>query len=104
MTAIGREDLIDNPDYFPVANMMKNNLSPSMYDMIMAVFKTKDAAEWKEILTKLDIPFSVAQNWEEILNDEQAWANDCLYKMKYDNGNERTLVVLTSQIRKHGNT
>lgn len=26
------------------------------------------------------------------MEDEQAWANECLYKMKYDNGNTRTLV------------
>jgi len=34
----------------------------------------------------------VAQSWEEILDDEQAWANNCFYRMKYDNGNERILV------------
>ena len=36
--------------------------------------------------------FSLAQSWSEILEDEQAWANNCLYKMQYDNGNTRTLV------------
>lgn len=73
-----------------------------MYDMLMDIFATKTAAEWNQILRVHDIPFGLAQNWEEILNDEQAWANDCLYKMKYDNGNERTLVCLPVKFQNMG--
>ena len=29
--------------------------------------------------------------WEEILEDEQAWANGYLRKVKYPSGNERAL-------------
>jgi cinnamoyl-CoA:phenyllactate CoA-transferase len=102
MTALGRVDLIDNPLYFPVNNLIENKLSQEMYDMIMDVFATKTAAEWNIILREQDIPFSLAQNWEDILNDEQAWANDSLYKMKYDNGNERTLVCLPVKFENMG--
>jgi len=58
----------------------------------MEAFGKRTAAEWKEILKEADVAFSVAQSWEEILGDPRAWANNCFYKMKYDNGNERTLV------------
>ena len=102
MVALDREDLVDNPTYFPLQNLINNKLSQQMYDMLMDIFKTKTAAEWSQILRVHDIPFGLAQNWEEILNDEQAWANDCLHKMKYDNGNERTLVCLPVKFENMG--
>ena len=92
ITAIGRADLVDSERYFPVQNLQKNKASSEVYDIVMAAFGTKTVAEWSKIFTEADIPFSLAQNWEEILVDKQAWANDCFYKMKYPNGNERTLV------------
>lgn len=94
MKCIGHEELIGFEDYFPVQNLQKNKLGPELNDICMDAFGKKDVKEWKEILTESEIPFSVAQSWEEILEDKQAWANDCFYKMKYNNGNERTLVRL----------
>jgi cinnamoyl-CoA:phenyllactate CoA-transferase len=102
MEAIGRADLVDNPTYFPIQNLIKNQKSQFMYDLIMDAFKTKNADEWDKILRKFDLPFSLAQNWKDILNDEQAWANDCLYKMKYDNGNERVLVRMPVKFENMG--
>ena len=94
MTALGREDLVDNENYFPVLNLQEKGLGTEVYDICMEAMGKKTVAEWKIILTTADIPFSLAQSWEEILEDKQAWANNCFYKMKYENGNERTLVRL----------
>lgn len=94
MTALGREDLVDNENYFPVLNLQEKGLGTEVYDICMEAMGKKTVAEWKIILTAADIPFSLAQSWEEILEDKQAWANNCFYKMKYENGNERTLVRL----------
>lgn len=92
MTALGREDLLDNENYFPIKTLQEKGITHEVYDIVMEAFGKKTAAEWKEILKKADVAFSVAQSWEEILEDPQAWENNCFYKMKYDNGNERTLV------------
>ena len=102
ITAIGREDLVDNESYFPIQHLQANKLGTELYDIVMDAFGKKNVSEWKEILTKADIPFSVAQSWTEILEDEQAWANNCFYKMKYDNGNERTLVHLPVKFKEMG--
>lgn len=102
MKVIEREDLIDNEKYFPVTNLQANGLGTEMYDLIMDAMRTKTAAEWKPILTEADFAFSIAQSWEEILVDEQAWANDCFYKMTYDNDAERTLVRLPVKFQEMG--
>ncbi|MBV7272582.1 CaiB/BaiF CoA transferase family protein [Clostridium thailandense] len=94
MAAIGRTDLVDCDKYFPQENMLRAGLAHELYDNIMATMKTLTVAEIKERLTEADVPFGVAQTWEEILEDKQAWANECFYTMKYGNGNERTLVQL----------
>ena len=87
---IGRADLIDDPRYYPQANLQAN--LEEFYQILADAFAEKDLAEWKQILTEGDIPFAVAQTWDEVLTDEQAWASDCLYAMDYPTGNTRTMV------------
>lgn len=102
MTSIGRADLAEDERYTKLENVAKNKLSPELYDIVWAQFLTKTAAEWAEIFTRDDIPFSVAQTWEEILEDKQAWAIDTFYTMKYANGNERTLVRMPLDLEEMG--
>ncbi len=102
LTTVGREDMAEDERFFPVTTMQENKLGPTVYDAVMEAFSKKDHKEWMRLLTEADIPFGLAQSWEEILEDEQAWANDCLYRMKYDNGNERTLVRLPVKFEEMG--
>lgn len=102
IAAIGREDLVDNESYFPIQNVQAKGVGTEVYDIVMEAFGKKTVSEWKEILRAADVPFSVAQSWTEILEDEQAWANNCFHKMKYDNGNERTLVRLPVKFQEMG--
>jgi len=92
MKAFDREDMIGNEKFFPNANLIENNAMGEMYDFISENFATKTVDEWKEILMALDIPFGVAQLWEEIIEDKQAWANNFFYEMAYDNGSKKALV------------
>lgn len=92
MKALGREDLVDDERYFPISNLHKNGLGTQLYDICMEAMGKKTVAQWLPILKQADIAFSLAQSWTEILNDPQAWENNCFYAMEYDNGNTRTLV------------
>lgn len=90
MKALGREDLIDDERYCKIENL--NGKNSEIFDIVASQIIKKNKDEWIKIFEKADIPFAIAQTWEELLEDEQAWANDYLYKMNYDNGNQRTLV------------
>jgi crotonobetainyl-CoA:carnitine CoA-transferase CaiB-like acyl-CoA transferase len=57
-------------------NITKNKLNAEFIDIMSAAIEQKTAAEWAEIFTANEIPFSVAQVWEEVLEDKQAWASD----------------------------
>ena len=102
MKVIDRPDLIDDERYFPVTNLQANGYGPFIYDLITEAMKQKTAVEWEPILTEADFAFSVCKSWDEMLVDEQAWANDCYYKMTYDNGAERTLVRLPIKFQEMG--
>lgn len=99
---LGKPELGEDERYYPVQNLQAKGLVGEMYDIITEAFQTKDAAEWVEILTKNDIPFALAKNWNEILVDPQAWENDCFYKMTFPNGVERTLVRLPVRFQEMG--
>lgn len=101
MTVIGREELLDSERYFPVLKMLENKANTEVYDMVMEAFGKRTAEEWKPILKDADIAFSIAQSWEEILEDPQAWANDCFYKMPYEKG-ERIVVRLPLRFQEMG--
>lgn len=90
-TCLGLPELAEDERMYPVQNLQANGLGVEVYDKIMSRFGEKDHNEWAAVLKEADIPFSLAQSWEEILEDQQAWSNDCFYKMQYPKA-ERTLV------------
>ena len=52
----------------------------------------KNIDEWSALLEEADLPFEKLQTVNDILECEQAWANNYLFKTKYSNGNEGILV------------
>lgn len=102
ITAIGREDLADSQDYFPILTCQEKGLTSELYDIVMEAFSKKTVEEWTPILEKADIPFALAKNWMEIRNDKQAEANNCFYDMTYSNGNTRRLVRLPVKFQEMG--
>ena len=84
--AIGREDLLDDPVLGSQAEMLKTGRLGEAYDAIQEGFQQKTLEEWIPILTELDIPYAICKTYEEVVDDEQAWANDVFYKMDYPRG------------------
>ena len=100
MQAAGHPEMIDNPKFFPQKNLYPNRKEFS--EWISALFLTKDCDEWCKLLDAADIPYAVAQNWDTLLKDEQAWASDIFYEMQYSNGNKRTLVRPPVMFKENG--
>lgn len=90
VTALGHPELADDPRYYPQANLQAN--LHEFYEMLAETVAQKSLAEWCGIFKAADIPYAVAQTWDELLEDPQAWGSNCFYKMSYPNGAERTLV------------
>ena len=100
MQAAGHPEMIDDPKFYPQKNLYPNRKEFS--EWISALFLTKDCDEWCKLLDAADIPYAVAQNWDTLLLDEQAWASDIFYEMQYSNGNKRTLVRPPVMFKENG--
>ncbi len=72
--AIGRPELGNHPDYNSNPLRVKNRgvLEP----MLEAMFHSRPAAYWVELLTKHGIPVTVVRNLKEVLDDEQTAARN----------------------------
>ena len=91
MRLIGRADLSDSPRY-TMENISKNRLHAEITGILTQALAQKTLLEWADLFTQADIPFAVAQTWEEVLDDKQARAADVYYRMDYPTGNSRLLV------------
>ena len=89
VTALGRPDLVDDPRFYPQANLQDH--LDEFYDICVAEFGSKPLSHWVEAFQKADLPYAVAQTWSELLQDRQAWESDCFYAMEYPTGATRTL-------------
>ncbi len=90
MPLIGHPELVGDPRY-TMKSITENKLHAEFIAIIEEAFAQKTAAEWSEILVKADVPHSVAQTWDEVLEDEQAWAIGAFENVKYLTG-ERAMV------------
>jgi cinnamoyl-CoA:phenyllactate CoA-transferase len=92
MDAVHRPDLADNTYYGTIESVAAHDLSGEVVDIISEAVGKMTLAELTKALTDHDIPFAVAQLWDEVLQDPQAWANDVFYTAEYPNHAKRTLV------------
>jgi cinnamoyl-CoA:phenyllactate CoA-transferase len=88
---------VGNPRY-TMKSITENKLHGEFIALIDEAFAQKTAAEWVDILVKADIPHSVAQVWEEVLEDKQAWAIGAFENLKYLTG-ERAMVNIPVKLK-----
>lgn len=90
MEALGRNDLIDDARFYPQVSLQDH--LEEFYEVLDAEIRSRSLDEMVELMTKADLPYAVCQTWDQILEDPQAWGSDALAKVKFPNGNERTMV------------
>lgn len=86
MKAIGREDVLDDSVMCDQVAMQNAGRIGEAYDIVQEGFKQKTVEEWIPILTELDIPYALCKTYQEVPDDEQAWANDVFCKIDYPRG------------------
>jgi crotonobetainyl-CoA:carnitine CoA-transferase CaiB-like acyl-CoA transferase len=83
-TRIGREDLIADPRFDSVENLMKN--APEAHAIVAAELRARPLAEWKERLTGMKGQWAIVQNTLEIADDPQVDANGYLQDLTTEDG------------------
>ncbi|MDD9146939.1 MULTISPECIES: CaiB/BaiF CoA transferase family protein [unclassified Sporolactobacillus] len=97
MRMLDRPDLIDNEKYRTVERVNELGVNSEIIDIISEQMAKKNLDELTRLFKENDLAFEKGYTPDEILEDEEAWANDCLRKVKYPTGGEATLI--TSPVR-----
>lgn len=97
---IERPQLLEDERFNKMKNMV--NHVKEMVEIVQEAMLQKTLDEWSVLLEEADLPFEKMQLCEDILNDEQAWANEFLFKKTYDSGNTGVLVNTPIMFRNMG--
>lgn len=95
--ALEIEELIGNEEYNTLDKLRANKTNGYVVELFEKAFAKKTFAEWEEIFRQYEIPYQKAFTVDDVLVDEEAFANDILRRVKYDSYGER--VIPTSPIR-----
>lgn len=84
--ALELTELLSDERFATEIGIVQGGHGPALYDAIAEAYAKLSATEVAERLTAADIPFAVAAEWNEVLEDEQAWADDAFTKLTYPSG------------------
>ena len=102
MRLIGREDLLGEEDICTIAAVFERNTSSKVIDNIGEAIAKQPIDYWMKLFKENDVPCERGYLPVEMLEDEQAWANDYLRKIQYPSGNERILTTSPVQFKSMG--
>lgn len=90
MKALRREDLIEDARFFPQTALQEH--LEEFYEMFRSEILDMNLVEVEAMMKEADLPYAVCQTWDQLLEDEQAWASEALARVAFPNGSERTMV------------
>lgn len=90
MKALRREDLTEDERFYPQTALQAH--LEEFYDMLHSEILDMTLTEVETMMKEADLPYAVCQTWDQILQDEQAWASEALARVTFPNGAERTMV------------
>lgn len=102
MTLLEREDLHDHPDYCRISDVNLHGKNSEIIEIISQQVAKKTLAEITALLKANDFAHEKGYTPDEILQDEQAWANDCLRWVEYPTGNKRIMTTPPVNIKSMG--
>ncbi|MBQ4370437.1 MAG: CoA transferase [Oscillospiraceae bacterium] len=83
---LGREDWLTDPRFQDLNEMYFKGMNGVLYDEVQGEILKYDAVEFDKMMREIDIPCAIAAVWKEVLQDEQAWADDCFEEVEYPSG------------------
>lgn len=68
MRAIGHPELAEDPRYYPQTNLQAN--IEEFYDFLVKEMASRTLDEWCKLMDANDLPYAVAQTWDQLLVDQ----------------------------------
>lgn len=100
--ALGLEYLPEDPKYKDYAAIVENNAMPELHRIFEKKMLEKTRDEWKAVFDASDLACGKVCSAEEVITDEDAWANGYLAKTSYLNGAEVIMTTVPMQFSEYG--
>lgn len=97
---LGLDKWADDEEYASIMGMLSN--AEEIRTTFDEKFIHKTSFEWETIFSDADIPGERVYKLQDVLKDEQAWANDFLVDVKFGSGNSSPLVTTPVRFRSAG--
>ena len=78
------------------------SVAEQVVPLLEQAFATKNSDEWLKIFAELDIVCGRVNHFRDVLEDQQAWANDYIQKYRCQNGEERILPTCPVRLGSQG--
>ena len=98
--ALGIPNVLSELGVVTMADAM--DAAETLVPMFEKIFVTKTSDEWLKIFRELDIVSGKINHFADVLEDEQAWANEYIQKYTCQNGNERILPTCPVRLGSQG--
>lgn len=92
----------EDPAYTSLEALAENGRAPEVIAAMEAIFKQRTWAEWEPILTRNELACEKCQTVEDVLADPEAFANDQLRRVYYEDqgyGSDHSYTVTTAPVR-----
>jgi len=97
MTMVGREDLLDDDAIRTLPALKESGRQDDVIAVLEEVFARRTLEEWEQIFTANDVPHQSLFHYEDVLEDDEAYLNDALRRVEYEDFGTR--VIPTSPAR-----
>ena len=97
MSSIGLDEMVGNPEYNNLAKVTAEGRNAEVVSILEKRFAEESFEYWENIFKENEVPYQKLNTLEDVLEDEEAYANDILRKISYDSFGEQALV--TSPLR-----
>ena len=84
-------ELLNDPDCKSIASMRASHKLEDICKKLRSIFLKKDRDTWCTILQEADIAYDKLFHYNELYKDEQAWANQYLENVSFENGIEAVI-------------
>ena len=89
--------MVGNPEYNNLAKVTAEGRNAEEVSILEKRFAEESFEYWENIFKENEVPYQKLNTLEDVLEDEEAYANDILRKISYDSFGEQALV--TSPLR-----
>lgn len=102
MRLIGLEEFAEDERYTSCARINENGEVRTVIQMMADAFARHDWAYWEALFKEKDVPYAMCNTMDDVMRDEEAYANDILRPIRYDSIGEHAITTTPVRLKSVG--